>query len=62
VLELRLCYFDWCALCFACVCVADALYSCVFSTPLLTLDLIVIIYVRRERLQFVKIPHNGILI
>jgi hypothetical protein len=62
VLELRLCYFVSCALSFACVCVAAALYSCVFSTRHLTLDLIVIICVRRERLQFVEIPHNGILI
>jgi hypothetical protein len=29
---------------------------------LLTPDLIVIICVRRERLQFVEIPHNRILI
>jgi hypothetical protein len=51
------------------ICVLSFLYvlllrcdlMCV-STSLLTSDLIVIICVRRERLQFVEIPHNGISI
>jgi hypothetical protein len=42
--------------------VVVALCSCVPLYYLLTLDLIVIICVRCERLQFVEIPHNGILL
>jgi hypothetical protein len=53
------------------ICVLSSLLVCVLllhcalvcvSTPLLTPDLIVIICVRRERLQFVKILDNRILI
>jgi hypothetical protein len=42
-------------LCVWCCCNCDLV--CV-STPLLTPELIVINCVRRERLQFVEIPHN----
>jgi hypothetical protein len=41
-----------------CVLLLQCALLCVF-TPLLTSVLIVIICVRRERLQFVEIPHNG---
>jgi hypothetical protein len=44
-----------------CVLLLRCALVCV-STPLLTLVLIVIIFVRHERLQFVEIPHNEILI
>jgi hypothetical protein len=44
-----------------CVLLLRCALMCV-STALLTPNLIVIICVRRERLQFVEIPHNGIFL
>jgi hypothetical protein len=48
---------------FSLVCMLLLLCALVcISTPIVTLILFVISCVRRERLQFVEIPHNGILI
>jgi hypothetical protein len=55
------CRFDLYALSFVCVLLLFCALVCV-STSLLTPDLIVIICVRREKLQFMEISHNGILI
>jgi hypothetical protein len=57
----KLCRFDSCVLSFACVCgVAALVLLCVFILPPYSRALIEIIYVRRERLQLVEIPHKGI--
>jgi hypothetical protein len=48
---------------FTCVCVLSLRCALVcVSTPILTPILFVINCVRRERLQFVDISHNGILV
>jgi hypothetical protein len=59
IFELWPCRFDLCALSFTCVCVVAALCFLCVCTLLLTPDLIVIICVRRERLQFWRFLTTG---